>query len=437
MQRPRPRFSAPKGGLVLRSTAGSVLLACVAVSAQAAEPQRTLLDWVRDTRAARLRGDHRNWLEAGLHAMALAPDHPDLLISVARARAAVGHVEDSMDTLGEAVQRGAGLDLAGVPELQRLPPSPELEAINERARKNLGAIPRAQLFAVIPDATADPEGISYDPMSRRLFVGTRHGEILQVDQRGSVSTFVPRGSGMLQVLGLKVDGGRRLLWAVSGVFPDLLSSEAQKPEVGVGGVHAFRLTDGKPVARYWLDERPVLHGFNDLALARNGDVYVTDTAQAALYRVHAGKLELFVSDEHHLTLANGIVLPPDEKRLYVASLEGISTVDLATMKVDRLTVPANAAVNSIDGLAYDRGDLIGVQGSPYLARVVRISLGKDGLSVTGVSTLSSRSPAEYQQTTAVVAGDQLYVVASAPAVDTAGSPLAKEPKPQIVRIRLR
>jgi sugar lactone lactonase YvrE len=155
-----------------------------------------------------------------------------------------------------------------------------------------------------------------------------------------------------------------------------------------------------------------------------------------VYRVHAGKLELFVRDEH-LTIANGIVLAPDQTRLYVASVEGISAVDVRTRKVQRLSVPADANVNSIDGLAYDRGDLIGVQGSPYLARVVRITLGNGGRSVTRVSTMSSRSPAEYGQTTAAVAGDQLYVVAGSPAVDTTGSPLAKEPKPQILRIPLR
>ena len=424
-----------EGDPVRYSTAAFTLFASVVLSVDPAEPPRTLLEWVRDTRAARLKGDHRAWLEAGLHALALAPDHPDLLISVARARAALGQAKESIALVRQAVDRGAGIDVARIPELQRLPPSPELEALIDDARRNLGSVPRAQIFALISDSAA-PEGITYDPVSRRVFVGTIHGEILQVDERGQVSVFVPRDSGLLQVLGLKVDPDRKLLWAVNGIFPELLISEAPKPEVGVGGIHAFRLADGKVAGKYWLDERPLLHGFNDLALARNGDVYVTDSAQAAVYRVHAGKLELFVRDEH-LTFANGTVLAPDQKRLYVASVEGISLVDVPTRKVRRLAVPANASVHSIDGLAYHRGDLIGVQSSPYLGRVVRISLGIDGRSVRRVSTLSSRSPVEYNQTTAVVAGDQLYVVAGTPAVDTAGAPLAKEPKPQIVKIPLR
>ena len=412
------------------------LVASLALCATPAEPHKTLLEWARDTRAARLKGDLRAWLDSGSHALALAPDHPDLLISVARANAALGQVKESLDLLRQAVNRGAGIDILRVPEFQKLPPSPDREALIARAQKNLSPVARAQLFAIIPDATAASEGIAFDPVSRRLFVGTTHGEILQVHERGSVAPFVPRATGLLQVLGLKVDAERRLLWVVTAAFPDMLSSAAPKPDDGVSGVHAYRLNDGKLAEKYELDERPLLHAFNDLALGRNGDAYVTDSAQAAVYRVQAGKLEPFVRDEH-LTLANGIALAPDQKRLYVAHVEGISLVDVQTRKVQRLSVPADASVNSIDGLAYDAGDLIGVQSSPYLARVVRISLTDDGRSVKRVTVVNARCPPEYSQTTAAIAGDQVYVVAGAPAVDTAGSPLAKEPRPQIVRMPLK
>jgi len=413
----------------------AISLLALAVPTQAAEPHKTLMEWARETRAARLKGDHRAWSDAGLHALALAPDHPDLLISVARARAALGQAKESLELLRQAIDRGAGIDIPRVQEFQKLPTSPELDVLVARARKNLEPVPRAKLFALLPDPTASSEGIAFDPVSKHLFVGTNHGEILRVDERGSVSNLVSRGSGLLEVLGLKVDAERRLIWAATATFPDLFSAEP-KPGAGVSGVYAFRLDNGKLAHRYSLDERPVLHGFNDLALARNGDVYVTDSAQAAVYKVHAGKLELFVRDEH-LTFANGIALAPDQKRLYVAHVEGISLIDLPTRKAERLSVPANVSVNSIDGLAYDRGDLIGVQSSQYLARVVRIFLGDGGRSVKGVSTMNSRCPAEYNQTTAAVGGDQLYVVAGAPAVDSAASPLAKEPKPQIVKIPLR
>src|SRR5262249_6191249 len=151
----------------------------------------------------------------------LAPDHPDLLISVARARAALGQVKESLELLRQAIDRGAGIDIPRVPEFQKLPPSPELDGLVARGRKNLEPVLRATLFALIPDPTAASEGIAFDPISKRLFVGTTHGEILRVDEHGSVTTLVPRGSGLLEVLGLKVDAERRLIWAATASFPDM------------------------------------------------------------------------------------------------------------------------------------------------------------------------------------------------------------------------
>src|SRR5262249_20147496 len=165
------------------------------------------------------------------------------------------------------------------------------------------------------------------------------------------------------------------------------------------------------------------------------DVYVTDTAQDSVYRLHKGKLSLLLRDPR-MSLPNGIVLAPDQHRLYVATAAGLTLIDLRTGKPRPVRVPPTVSVNSIDGLSWDRGALIGAQGSPYLARVIRIELSADGLAVTRTVTLNSRTPAEYSQTTGTVGKGWYYVVANSPAVDTAETPLAKEPKPQIVRFPL-
>ena len=396
----------------------------------------SLLDRIRATRKARLAGDNKTWLEEGKKALALAPEHPDLLVSVARAQALNGNFAASLELLKEAIDRGAGVDLARVDQFKLLPPSPDLDELTARSRANLAAVPRAQPFAAIPDATARPEGVEYDPLSRRVFTGTVHGEILVVDPAGAVSTFVARGGPLREVLGIKVDARRRLLWAATGVFPEFAGEAQQKPDAGISGVVAYSLKNGKLVRQIWLDERPVLHGFNDLALARNGDVYVTDTIQSSVYRLRRGKLSLLLRDER-MSLPNWIVLTPDQRRLYVATAEGLTLIDLQTGKPRPVQVPRNAAVNGIDGLSWDRGALIGVQGTPYLARVVRIELSPDGASVTRLVTLNARTPPEYSQTTAAVGDGFIYVVASEPAIDTTGAPLATSSKPQIVRIPLR
>ncbi len=182
----------------------------------------------------------------------------------------------------------------------------------------------------------------------------------------------------------------------------------------------------------------MIHGFNDLALAQNGDVYVTDSAKGSVYRLTGGqkKFEL-LAHANRFSFPNGLVLSADQRRLYVAHIEGISVVDTRTGQLTRLTVPATAAVNSIDGLAWDQGDLLGIQSSPYLARVIRIHLSPDGLSVKEVSIVSSRTPGGYNQTTGVVTGKDFFVVASVPAGAPQNSPQTGTAAPsRILRISL-
>jgi DNA-binding beta-propeller fold protein YncE len=417
-----------------------VLAALLLVTRSGESTQQTetnLLDLVRQTRAARLKNDYRAWLDGAAKALALAPDHPDLLISAARANAALGNESEALRCLREAVERGAGLDLNTLPEFTGLTKSPGFEDIAACAKTNLAPVARGKIFALVPDKTADSEGIAYDSAGRRLFVGTVHGEVLQINASGNTRPFV-KGSGLREVYGLKVDWKRQLLWAVTGIFPNLFADGPQKADVGIGGVHAYRLNSGELVEKFWFDERPILHGFNDLAVAQNGDVYVTDSATTAVYRLRSGekKFEVFIRDAR-MPLPNGIALTPDDKNLYVAHIEGITLIEVATRKVQKLAVPMNASVNSIDGLAYRKGALVGVQNSPYLARVVQIELSPDGRSVERVVILNSRTPAEYNQTTLAVSDDSLYVVGGAPAVDAKGTPLAPEPRPQVVRIPFR
>jgi hypothetical protein len=416
----------------------AVAVVAPALSADsAAAPPKRLMDYVREARAARIAGNHQAWRDAAAKALAFVPEHSDILISTARAEAALGDEDAALKHLDNAIRRGAGLDLSLLPEFGKLSQRLEFVTLAQHARSNASPIGKAVLFARLRRDTQS-EGIAYDPVSQRLFAGSVQGEIFAIDSTGAVSTFVPPGSGLREVYGLKVDAERRLLWAATSVFPDLVPNGAPKQDLGVSGVFAFSLTDGRQVTERWLKDRSVPHGFNDIALATNGTIYITDSPTGSVYRLRPGaaKLELFVRDTR-FSFPNGIAMWPDQRRLIVASVEGLSVIDVRTRHVRRLGVPANAGVNSIDGLLVENGSLIGVQSSPYLARTVRITLDPGLTAVTAVTVLNSFTPREYYQTTAAVGGNHVYLVGGTPAVDAAGRPLATEPQPHIVRFPLR
>lgn len=327
--------------------------------------QPGLIGLVLEARAARLAGDKQRWLERGQRALQLAPDHPDLLISVGRALAAHGRFDDGVKRLEDAVRRGGGFDLATLPEFTSAPDSSRLRALRERALQNMVPVAAPEIFLALENESLRTEGITWDPVGRHLYFGSLNGEIWRADLGGKLERFAGPGSGLREVLGLKVDAERRLLWAATGVFPDPIPTGEPKKDVGTTGLHAYDLKTGERVRECGLDERPTLHGFNDMALAKNGDVYVSDSPNSSIYRLSATGCELErVLQDFAMSFPNGIVLTPDDSRLYVAHVEGISAVDVRTSKRIKLTVPSDAAVNSIDGLVWDHEDLLGIQSNP-------------------------------------------------------------------------
>ena len=417
------------------------LAAALAASPLPAQPapgpaDETLATISASARAARLKGDVPNWLSLATKTLALTPDHPDILVSVARANAAAGQKEASLASLQQAVSRGAGFDPNRFPEFKALAGDPKFETLADGARKNLVPMARATTFADI--TSHDSEGIAYDPVSRRLFIGSQDGGLAAVEMDGKVTPFAS-GGGLRQILGIKVDAERRLLWLVSGRYPEPNPGPDAPTDMGTGGLRAYNIDSGKLVTSVELDERPaLLHGFNDIALAADGTAYVTDSNSTAVYKLAPGgkTLELLLRDSK-MSFPNGIVIAPDQRTLYVAHTEGISALDIATGSRRLLAVPANGSVNSIDGLLLKDGVFYGVQNSPYMQRIVGASLSADGRSIDKVWTLNSRTPVEYSQTTAAIAGDDLYMVGGTPVADIYGGTNPAKPTRKIWKVPLR
>jgi sugar lactone lactonase YvrE len=408
-------------------------LAVASLAASAQEP--TLLELATRTREARLAGDHAGWLEHGQATLARAPDHPDLLLSTSRALAAHGRNAEALELLAQSVARGTRTDIAEFPEYAALAADERFKALVAQALENRRPVAPPEVFLVVENTSIEPEGITWDAKTGRLFIGSLNGEIWQIGPDGELERFAAPASGLREVLGLKVDATRRRLWAATGVFPDPFAVEPKK-DAGLTGLMSFDLDDGERVSECWLDERPVQHGFNDMALAANGDVYVSDSPANAIYRLPGGqcRLERVVADPR-MSFPNGLALSADESRLYVAHVEGLSVVDVAAGRRSTLAVPPTASVNSMDGLVRDGSDLIGIQPSTNLSRVIRIRLSDDGTAIREVVKLSSPPPDGLSQTTGVLVGAHFYSVASQPGAPTTDSETDR--RARILRATLR
>jgi Cu-Zn family superoxide dismutase len=258
---------------------------------------------------------------------------------------------------------------------------------------------------VVPGAATFPEGVAVQASTGRLFVGS-YGDGTVFRGRvsgGPLRPFLkPGAAGRTSVAGMKVDRAGRLI--VAG---------ARTGRVYVNDAASGRLehvfTDGLGAAATFL---------NDLVVAPNGDVYITDSTTPTLWRIPAAALAgpTRAAIEPWLDLrgtafryvtginANGIALTPDGTALLVVqSAAGkLFRIGLADRTVT--PVPVRGSIVGGDGLLLVGRDL-------YVARnragvVVRVRMSADFTSgrITAV-----RRPFAFPTTMAQV-GHRLLVV---------------------------
>ena len=344
---------------------------------------------------------------------------PDVLLALARAKALTGDADGALASLSRAVTLGGGAGADTEPGFASLRDRPAFRALLPRILENGKPISNAKTAFTLPEADLIPEGIAWDPGSRTLFLGSlAKNKIVAIALNGAgagagagggkVRDFVPSGrDGLQRVLGMKVDPARKSLW--------VCSAEADAPggnKTRESTLFRFDLATGKTLQK--LESPPGgTHLFNDIAVAKDGGLYVTDSEEGAVYRLRAGggKLEVFQPGGRFF-YPNGIALSEDGRFLYVAHVLGVQAWEIASGRSFELPSPDDVTLVGIDGLSFFRGALVAVQNGMEPNRVAYFPLAPTLDRVTGVRVLERGNPAFEIPTTGAVAGDSYFFIAN-------------------------
>ncbi len=341
-------------------------------------------------------------------ALELAPRHPALLYRLAALDARAGESAAGVATLEHIARLGGVFDPAADEAFAAMADDAGLRAVAQRLREPREQ-PGAQVVVTLEDAELWPEGIAYDPVESALYVGSMSkNKIVRVDAQGHQEDFA--SEGLMELLGMAVDAERRHLWAVSGEGP-LDMAPAAGSERRRNAVVQFELESGRQLAAVELADDGRNRFLNDLGVAPDGTVYVTGSNFGELHRIVPGSGELTLFQTFaELNYLNGIDVSADGRRLYVAHLEGVTTVDLATGEAERVEVEGDLFLGNGDGLYWSSGSLIVIQNMPFLGnRVARFVLDPSGTRAQRMEVLPCGLPEGLIPYTGAVAGDRLFV----------------------------
>lgn len=345
--------------------------------------------------------------------MVAADPNPAMSYYLASVYARAGRKEEALRILEAMGTRGLPIipDEADFASLAR---DERFLALVAAAQTAHGRLAASSLAFSLPQRELIPEGIAWDPASGDFFVGSiRQRKIVRVHLDGGVarsSDFAAFPAAPLYaVLGMKVDDQRGLLWVASYGSKGMIGMNPE--DEGRASLVAFSIADGKVVSHDELREGKNL--LNDVAIADDGTVYVTESEGASVYRKRSltSPLEKMTISAR-LFYPNGIAVSSDQKFLYVAHFPRIVIIDRVTGTTEPLAEATGVVTGGIDGL-YRSGDrLIAVMNGLGKPQIVSFSLSDDGRAAESMTVLENNAPQFAIPTTGAVARDAIYVIAN-------------------------
>jgi len=279
--------------------------------------------------------------------------------------------------------------------------STEFAAIRARISARAPRTAFSDVAVTILEEGLIAEGIAADPKDGALYVGSiAKRKIVRVPASGAARDFASgKASGLGEVLGMKVDPARSLLWAVSNV-------KAGAGEAARSNLQAFDLATGAPRVAVAIEEPK--HLLNDLAVADDGSVFVTDSEAGSVFRLPPGGARLVPFREGAFTYPNGLVIV--DGVLLVCDALGLWALDGDGAAPRPLLAPGAFPLGGIDGLSARGRTLVGVQNSLGAPRIVRFDVAPSARAVLRAEVLEAGNPLWRIPTTGVLRGDEyLYI----------------------------
>lgn len=226
----------------------------------------------------------------------------------------------------------------------------------------------------LPGDSVYPEGVAYDPTRNVFFTGsTSDGTIFRGDLgSGEVKVFSAGGSdGRTAAIGMKVDAKTRRLWVCGGA---------------TGQVFVYHADTGALIRKYATPQ--VAETFlNDVAIAPNGDAYITDSRRPVLFKIggsgtEPGELESWLDLTGTLiqytpgaTNLNGIVVTQAGAYIIVvhSGAQKLYRISLSSREVWEINL--GGVAQGGDGMVLDGTTLYVLARTQTGDGIVRIQLG--------------------------------------------------------------
>ena len=389
-----------------------VLLFLVPVDNLSAEASSSTVENYQSARIELVRaygaGDYESMRSAARRALQFRPGYPNALFNLALAQVLDNDAAASMQTLLDLASVEVDFGVAEIEEFTPLKDLLEWGDYQARISRLFDPVGVTEVAARLEVPDFVPEGIAVSA-SGVLFLGSiTKGVLVRLDDEPQ--TLSTPDNGHWSVFGMRFDnsGG---LWFASAAVPQF---GLETDDAGRSGLFRLSPSDGEISHSALLPAAEDAQLLGDLVIADDDTLYATDSISGALYRyrVQQRRFEIVVKSGVFGS-PQGLALDTSGDYLYVADYTGgLYRVATSNGAVQKVRIRTNVTDYGIDGL-YRHGDqLIAIQNGIRPHRVIALTLGDDGSSITAATTLAANLEEFDEPTLGAVLGDDFYFVAN-------------------------
>ncbi len=308
-------------------------------------------------------------------------------------------------------QQGLFFDFDRIPQTQYIRDTESYVYINDLLKKAAEPLVTSKMAFQLPAEAVLPEAIAWDAETGHFIIGTvRDANVVILNADGQPADSAPQfvSDKQMAVFDIAIDSQRRELWAATTAVGQ--QKGFKQADYGKNALLKFNLDSGELIGEYQIQPDGQPHGLGNLALAKDGTVYVADLRSPLIYTLAPGSENLTVlAGGAALPGIRGIALSEDNNLLYLADQNrGLAFIDLNDRKPYLVTVPDKLNLGGIEGLDYWNGHLLIVQPGMQPNRVMQLLLSPNGKAVLNAIALDVNHPEYHAPNYGVVAGDEYY-----------------------------
>lgn len=341
----------------------------------------------------------------------IRPSHPTYTYNLACAYALNGKVEESIIMLKKCISMNSAVSFEKEPDLESIKGTSQYSTLIALQTKSNEPITTSVKKAVLSERDLHPEGLLYLKKNKQwLVTSIRNRKIVSFDMASGKCTDWFTDANLHAVFNIKADNDEKTLWVTSSTMPEMKGYYSSLE--GKSVVLKIDIKTKKVLQRFDLDGNHVL---GDLVVDKNGNVFVSDSGEAIIYKITNDKLEVWLDLKKEAFNLQGLTFNDKQSILFIADyLKGILKINVKNPS-DRnwLKFPKETTLKGIDGLLWHKKSLIAIHNGVKPIRIMQYTLNEKN-EITTAKVLDNNRPEFDEPALGTITNNKLYFFSNAP-----------------------